>query len=211
MQKIAVIDYGMGNLHSVVNAIKKVAPRDEVVITSTKSEILNADRIVFPGVGAIGDCLHAIKAQGIEQSIRDVFAKKPILAICVGMQALLEYSEESGGVDCFGLLKGQVKDLNAQDGIITNRFKVPHMGWNQVAQSPHPLWEGIADNARFYFVHSYYAQSSDPNQVAGTTAYGVECHVALTAKKLFAVQFHPEKSGEDGLTLIKNFINWSGE
>ena len=209
--RIAVIDYGMGNLHSVAKALEHVAPGARVVITTEPGELERADRVVFPGVGAIGDCMREFRAAGFASALVAAIAQKPVLAICVGMQALMAHSEESGGVDCLGLLPGRVRFFGASlidtDG---ERLKVPHMGWNVVHQTvDHPLWHGIAQDARFYFVHSYHVQTADA-LVAGTCVYGHPFAAALASGNLFAVQFHPEKSHRAGLQLLANFARWEG-
>ena len=209
-QTIAVVDYGMGNLHSVSSALAHVAPDDQILVTADPAQVQAADRVVFPGVGAIRDCMAEIRRLGFDALVRsEVASGKPVLGVCVGMQALMNHSEENGGVECIGLVDGDVKffgePLLDTDG---QRLKVPHMGWNQVAQTEHPLWAGIDDMSRFYFVHSYYVQVADPTLVVGHTRYGVDCHVALARDNLFAVQFHPEKSHTAGLQLLKNFVNW---
>lgn len=209
---VAVIDYGMGNLHSVAKALEHVAPDATVTVTSDPLVIRAADRVVFPGVGAIRDCMAEIRRLGIDVLVRDAVQEKPVLAICVGMQALMTRSEENNGVDCINLLAGDVKffggDLYDANG---ERLKVPHMGWNEVAQAvAHPLWNGIPQNSRFYFVHSYYVAAQRRNLVAASCSYGVTFDAALMDKNLFAVQFHPEKSHTAGLQLLKNFMNWNG-
>ncbi|HSC76334.1 MAG TPA: imidazole glycerol phosphate synthase subunit HisH [Pseudomonadales bacterium] len=209
---VAVIDYGMGNLHSVAKALEYVAPDAMVSITSDPAVIHVADRVVFPGVGAIRDCMAEIRRLGIDKLVREAVQQKPVLAICVGMQALMTHSEENNGVDCISLLAGDVKffgdDLHDANG---ERLKVPHMGWNEVTQmTAHPLWDGIAQNSRFYFVHSYYVAAQNRDLVAASCSYGVSFDAALTEKNLFAVQFHPEKSHTAGLQLLKNFMNWNG-
>lgn len=213
MSSVAVIDYGMGNLHSVASALRKVDPNAEVIITSDAQKILAADRVIFPGVGAIRDCMAEILRLGIDRVVRDVIASgKPLLAICVGMQALMQHSEENSGVDCLSILPGRVKffgdPLLDIDG---KKLKVPHMGWNQVHQcSAHPLWKDIAQDSRFYFVHSYYVHCEKNEWIAATTQYGVGINAALAHGNLFAVQFHPEKSSDAGLQLLKNFLHWNG-
>ncbi|MCL6269637.1 imidazole glycerol phosphate synthase subunit HisH [Sansalvadorimonas sp. 2012CJ34-2] len=210
MQTVAVIDYGMGNLHSAAKALEHVAPEGmKVLITSDSKVIHNADRVVLPGVGAIRDCMAEIRRLGVDEMVKDVVKNKPLLGICVGMQVLLAHSEENSGVECMGLLPGNVRyfgrDLH-EDG---EHLKVPHMGWSRVAQSDHPLWNDIEDGSRFYFVHSYYAQCEDRSLVAGTCQYGVRLDAALTRDNLFAVQFHPEKSAACGLKLLGNFLRWN--
>jgi imidazole glycerol-phosphate synthase subunit HisH len=220
MSSVAVIDYGMGNLHSVASALRKVEPDADVIITSDAQKILAADRVIFPGVGAIRDCMAEILRLGVDRVVRDVLANgKPLLAICVGMQALMQHSEENNGVDCLSILPGRVKffgdPLLDVDGGKLNahsaKLKVPHMGWNQVHQrNTHPLWKDIAQDSRFYFVHSYYVHCENSEWIAATTQYGVEINAALAHDNLFAVQFHPEKSSDAGLQLLKNFLHWNG-
>ncbi|MEZ5528448.1 MAG: imidazole glycerol phosphate synthase subunit HisH [Porticoccaceae bacterium] len=212
--RIAVLDYGMGNLHSVAKALEHVAPRAEVVITSDATEVDDADRVVFPGVGAIRDCMGEIRRLGFDRIVaKAVKQGKPVLGICVGMQALMEHSEENNGVDCLSILPGQVRffgrDVHAADG---TKLKVPHMGWNRVHQTiDHPMWHGIDQDARFYFVHSYYVDESHQELVAGTCDYSVRFAAAVVRDNLFAVQFHPEKSHTAGLQLLSNFVSWLGE
>jgi len=213
-QTIAVIDYGMGNLHSVASALLHVSPSDQVVVTADAAVIRAADRVVFPGVGAIRDCMGEIRRLGLDVVVADVVASsKPVLGICVGMQALMDFSEENNGVDCLGILPGRVryfgKPLLDTGG---ERLKVPHMGWSPVqfapAQKTHPLWRDIADGSRFYFVHSYCVDLADASHCAATCEYGVTFAAAATRGNLFAVQFHPEKSHTAGLQLLKNFVAW---
>ena|SRR5690606_19734520 len=214
MARVAVIDYGMGNLHSVASALRAVRPDVDVQITADADVIRSADRVVFPGVGAIRDCMAEIQRLHFDRVVREEIASgKPVLGICVGMQALMDRSEENGGVECLHELPGQVKffgdPLRDVDG---SKLKVPHMGWNQVHQIiDHPLWQNIAQDARFYFVHSYYIHCDQPQLVAATTQYGVQIHAALARANLFAVQFHPEKSSDAGLQLLKNFLAWDGQ
>jgi glutamine amidotransferase len=210
---IAVIDYGMGNLHSVASALNHVAPDQQVVVTSDPAVVANADRVIFPGVGAIRDCMAEIKRLGFDKLLREQIATgKPVLAICVGMQALMDHSEENNGVDCIGLVAGNVKFFGDQHkDSAGNHLKVPHMGWNQVHHDDHPLWENIPQDSRFYFVHSFYILLKDQSLVAATCDYGLQFHAALANKNLFAVQFHPEKSHTAGLQLLKNFTNWNGK
>lgn len=219
---IAVIDYGMGNLHSVASALQHVAPDAKVEVTSDANRVLAADRVLFPGVGAIRDCMAEIRRLSFDKAMADAIASgKPVLAICVGLQALMDSSEENGGVPCLGHFAGQVKafanspdfcrarDEGAASG---ERLKVPHMGWNQVRQTiAHPLWHGIPDLSRFYFVHSYCVQSSNPEVLAGLCHYGIDFGAALAQANVFAAQFHPEKSAEHGLQLLKNFVGWNGQ
>lgn len=214
MSSVAVIDYGMGNLHSVAKALEHVQPGVEVRVTADPQQILSADRVILPGVGAIRDCMAEIRRLNVDQVVAQVIdSGKPFLAICVGIQSLMAHSEENGGVDCLDYFAGNAlffgTDLNDANG---DHLKVPHMGWNQVWQSrPHPLWAGIDDGARFYFVHSYYIKSAQPEPVVGRCEYGVEFDVALANNNVFAVQFHPEKSQQPGLQLLTNFLNWNGQ
>lgn len=215
---IAVIDYGMGNLHSVSKALEHVAPSAKVVVSANANEILAADRVVFPGVGAIRDCMAELKQRGLDKVVHEVAHSKPMLAICVGYQCLMEHSEENGGVDGLAILPGQVrffgKDLCESDPVGENCavLKVPHMGWNTVKQiQPHPLWQGIPDEAYFYFVHSYFVHSADQTLLAGQTHYSHTFMAAAARDNIFAVQFHPEKSQRFGLQLLKNFVTWNGQ
>jgi glutamine amidotransferase len=204
---VAVIDYGMGNLRSVAKAIEHVAPRATVKLTADAAGIRSADRVVFPGQGAIGGCLTALGQGGLREAVVEALASKPFLGICLGLQALYESSEEGGGTPCLKILRGSVRRFDLKD----RALKVPHMGWNQVHQErSHPLWDGIDQDARFYFVHSYYAESAEPRDAAGTCAYGLRFTAAAARDNIFAVQFHPEKSQRAGLRLLENFIAWDG-
>ncbi len=211
MSSVAVIDYGMGNLHSIVKALQHADPQTVVICTADAEAILDADRVVFPGVGAIRDCMHALHATGLAAVIRQAAASKPLLGICLGMQALLTDSEENGGVLGLNLIPGHVvrfaDNLSDTQG---NVLKIPHMGWNQVHQSPHPLWQNIPQDSRFYFVHSYYARPDAIQTAAATSAYPDDFTCALAQDNIFAVQFHPEKSQAAGLQLLRNFLHWSG-
>ena len=207
----AMIDYGMGNLHSAHGALQTVAPDTTVLVTSDPETILKADHVVLPGVGAIRDCMAEIRAQGIDQVVAEVRKSKPLLGICVGLQAMMNRSEENGGVDCMGLFPGQVKFFGKDLKENGEHLKVPHMGWNQVQQVAHPLWSGIADNSRFYFVHSFYVAAENASQVKGRGHYGVDFAAAMGEDNVFAVQFHPEKSHNAGLSLLRNFLNWDGQ
>jgi glutamine amidotransferase len=209
---VAVIDYGMGNLHSAAKALEHVAPGARVVVSSDAETILAADRVVFPGVGAIRDCIGEILRLGLDQVVREAAATKPLLGICVGMQSMMTHSQENGGVDCLNLFPGEVKFFGENlKGANGETLKVPHMGWNQVQQvRQHPLWKDIPDNARFYFVHSYYVTVTDDALVTGRGEYGVPFVATLGRDNVFAAQFHPEKSQKSGLTLLKNFMEWDG-
>jgi glutamine amidotransferase len=211
---VAVIDYGMGNLHSVASALEHVGA-DKVLVTHDAELIRQADRVVFPGVGAIRDCMAEIRRLHCDQLLVDALTEqhKPVLAICVGMQALMTHSQENGGVNCLDIIPGEVRFfgnplVDEQQG----RLKVPHMGWNEVRQvMDHPLWRDIPDMTRFYFVHSYYVDAVDRGLLAGTVRYGVDADAALARDNLFAVQFHPEKSHTAGLQLLRNFLEWNGQ
>ena len=207
---IAIIDYGMGNLLSVSKAFEHVAPQARIAVTSDPAVIAAAGRVVFPGVGAMADCIRELEARGLIEPVKAAAGKKPFLGICLGMQALFDHSEEG---DCAGLgiLPGNVRLFPAEamhdaDG---NKLKVPHIGWNEVRHvGTHPLWDGIADNERFYFVHSYYCAPADDSVVAGVTQYPFDFVCAVARDNLFAVQFHPEKSAAAGLRLLANFVTW---
>lgn len=211
MSSVAVIDYGMGNLHSISKALQHASPETNVIVTSEAETILNADRVIFPGVGAMRDCMKALHDLNLVEVIKQAAQTKPFLGICLGMQALLNDSQENGHTDCLGILDGHVlkfaEPLHDVNGEI---LKVPHMGWNQVKQTPHPLWRDIPDNSRFYFVHSYFAQPTNSEIIAGTSDYPNSFACALMQKNVFAVQFHPEKSQTVGLQLLKNFLAWNG-
>ncbi|KXJ44928.1 MULTISPECIES: imidazole glycerol phosphate synthase subunit HisH [Marinobacter] len=211
MKTVAIIDYGMGNLHSVSKAVEHVAPDTRVLVTDNAELIRSADRVILPGVGAIRDCMAEIRRLGIDELVREVSADRPLLGICVGMQALMSRSEENGWVDCIDLFQSEVRFFG--DNLTENgeRLKVPHMGWNEVRQTmDHPLWHDIPDGDRFYFVHSYYAEAEGNPDIAGCTHYGVDLAAAVARDNIFAVQFHPEKSARAGLQLLKNFTNWTG-
>lgn len=212
MSQIVVVDYGMGNLRSVAKAIEHVAENQNVLVTSKADDIANADRVVFPGQGAARDCMRELSERNLQDVVMSAAKEKPFLGICMGMQVLLEHSEENDGVDCFGLYSGNVRffgnDLKGEQG---EKLKIPHMGWNEVKQTvDHSMWQGISNNSRFYFVHSYYMDPSDKNIVAATTQYGHEFVSAIAKDNVFAVQCHPEKSAADGLQLLKNFSQWNG-
>ena len=209
MQTIALVDYGMGNLHSAAKAVEKVAPDVRVLISQKPEEILAADRVIFPGVGAMRDCMHEIHAMGLDEVVREAARSRPLLGICVGMQAMLQHSDENNGVDCLGLFAGNVEHFASNMTDAAGKLKIPHMGWNQVHQrNNHPLWANIEQDERFYFVHSYFVKPQDEAIVAADCEYGVKFCAALTRDNVFAVQFHPEKSHKAGLQLLANFANW---
>ncbi len=209
MKRIAVVDFGMGNLHSVHKALAEVGGDEvQVVRVDNSDDLLAADQVVFPGQGAAPDCMQSLHASGLSSAIPQAAREKPFLGICVGMQALLERSEEGEGVDCLGLFAGKVCGMKNR---VHGEEKIPHMGWSRVRQSmSHPLWEGIDDDSHFYFAHSYYAVPDDAGIVAANTDYGGEFACAIASESVFAVQFHPEKSAVDGLRLLLNFTRWSG-
>lgn len=215
MSSVAVIDYGMGNLHSVAKALEKVGEGVKIHVTSDAKTILAADRVVLPGVGSMRDCMAEIIRLGLDDVIREYVATgKPLLGVCVGMQMLLESSAENNGVTCLGILPGKVEYFgdDLRDIKSNERLKVPHMGWNQVHHEiEHPMWKDIAQDARFYFVHSYYSQPGNPDLIAASTSYGFQFTSALSKDNVFAVQFHPEKSQHAGLTLYANFLKWNGK
>ncbi len=209
MTTVAVLDYGMGNLHSVAKALEHVGAT-KVIITHDPALVRSADRVVFPGVGAMRDCIAGMKAVGVDKEVFEAAQQKPVLAICVGMQALMNHSEENGGVDCLNMFAGNVRFFGNNLVENSERLKVPHMGWNEVQQmTNHALWRDIPQNSRFYFVHSYYVDVADSRLIAGRTHYGLDFSTAIAHDNLFAVQFHPEKSQKMGLQLLKNFVEWN--
>jgi glutamine amidotransferase len=209
MVDVAIVDYGMGNLRSVEQALLKVAPASEVVVTDDAEIIANAKRVVFPGQGAMPDCMRELDARGLRDAVLEAARTKPFLGICIGLQMLFEHSTE-GDIDGLGILRGKVvrfaSNMHDAQG---NKLKVPHMGWNQVHHVQHPLWNGIEQDARFYFVHSYYVQPQDASLVQATSQYPQSFVCAVAKDNLFAVQFHPEKSQSDGLKLLQNFVQWN--
>jgi glutamine amidotransferase len=216
MRTVAVIDYGMGNLRSVAQAVMAAANGTDVqvVITSSPDEVLAAERVVLPGQGAMPDCMRELHDSGLLPAVLDAAAHKPMFGVCVGMQMLLDHSAEgdAGGTPSLGLIAGEVVkfDLAGQHQPDGSRYKVPQMGWNQVTQTQaHALWQGIPDNSYFYFVHSFYARPLDVRHTAGVTEYGQSFTSVLAGGNIFATQFHPEKSADLGLTLYRNFLSWS--
>ncbi len=212
MSDIAVVDYGMGNLRSVSKALEYVAPAKSVVVTSDPAQIAAAERVVFPGQGAMPDCMRELDARNLRDAVTSAAATKPFLGICIGLQLLFERSEE-GNATGLGILPGEVKRFSPQDmhDAGGNKLKVPHMGWNQVYQTgSHPLWAGIEDGSRFYYVHSYYVDPVDTGLIAAYSEYPSRFTCAVTHDNIFAVQFHPEKSQHDGLKLLSNFVHWNG-
>jgi len=209
---IAVVDYGMGNLRSVSQAVMHVAAGSgvDVVITQRPADVLAAERVVLPGQGAMRDCMRELADSGLKDAVLHAAANKPLFGVCVGMQMLLDHSEEQD-TPGLGLVHGRVRRF-ALDGQLQpdgSRYKVPQMGWNRVQQVwAHPIWSGVADGAWFYFVHSFYAEPSDARHSAGVTEYGTRFTSAVARDNIFATQFHPEKSAADGLTLYRNFLAW---
>ena len=210
MTDVAVVDYGMGNLRSVAKAIEHVAPQLKVAVTSDAALVTRAARVVFPGQGAMPDCMREMNARGLRGAVLAAARGKPFLGICIGLQMLFERSDE-GGTAGLGLLPGRVRRFPA-DRMVNGqgaRLKVPHMGWNEVRQTAaHPLWEGIPQGSRFYFVHSYYPEPGGREITAGESVYGVPFTCAVARGNVFAVQFHPEKSQAAGLRLLANFVGW---
>lgn len=211
MSKIVVVDYGMGNVRSVAQALMHVAPDAEVRISGEKGHLLAADRIVLPGQGAMPDCMRSLNESGLRETLLYCAAIKPLLGVCVGEQMLFDWSAE-GDCDCLGLISGKVVRFELEDRLQPDgtRYKVPQMGWNRVKQSmDHPVWHAIPDESYFYFVHSYYVIPDQAIAIAGTTEYGEQFCCAVAKDNIFATQFHPEKSAHLGLQLYKNFVNWN--
>ena len=209
--RIAVIDYGMGNLYSVSRAVEHVNASGRVELTADPARVAAADRVVFPGQGAMPDCMREMDARGLRSAVLEAARNKPFLGICIGLQMLFDSSEE-GEVAGLGVLQGRVRRFTAAETRLPDgsRLKVPHMGWNQVRQAAkHPLWTGIGDDSRFYFVHSYFPEAKRPEVVQGVATYGVAFTCAVARDNIFAVQFHPEKSQSAGLRLLANFVHWN--
>jgi glutamine amidotransferase len=216
MTDIAIVDYGMGNLRSVSKALEHVAPAATIAVTDDPEVVRKARRVVVPGQGAMPDCLRELEMRGLREAVLDAAMSKPFLGICIGLQMLFDSSEE-GNVKGLGIVPGRVRRLfstavpsvNGVRDSNGQRFKVPHMGWNEVYQATeHPLWKGIPDNARFYFVHSFYVENTNPIQTAAFSLYPSPFTCAVAKDNIFAVQFHPEKSHNAGLTLLRNFVQW---
>ena len=213
MSKIVVLDYGSSNLRSVAKALETVATKNQdIAITDNPKTVLNADKVVFPGQGAIGHCMKNLQEKKLDDVIKQCIKNKPFLGICLGLQSLMEHSDEDGGTKGLGVMSGNVIRFpnNAKDEK-NNVYKIPAMGWNQVYQTKqHPLWNGIDEGSRFYFVHSYYVKMNDDSDIAGSTDYICRYTSAASRNNVFATQFHPEKSQQAGLTLLKNFLDWDG-
>ena len=212
MKKVAVVDYGMGNLRSVTQAVMHVAAGAgvEVVWARTPQEVMDAERVVLPGQGAMRDCMRELHDSGMLDAVMHAAAHKPLMGVCVGMQMLLDHSQEQDTA-CLGLIPGEVAkfDLAGQHQPDGSRYKVPQMGWNQVWINNHPVWGDVPDGSYFYFVHSYYAQPSDERHTVGETDFGQRFSSAIARDNIFATQFHPEKSAEQGLALYRNFLHWN--
>ena len=212
MKRIAIVEYGMGNYHSVERALRHAAPDADIRLTGDAQTILSSDRVVLPGQGAMGDCMQTLEQAGLTEVMLKVAHTKPLLGVCVGEQMLFEQSEE-GPTACLGLLPGVVKRFSGpmfEAETQGQRLKIPHMGWNPVKQTQsHPVWAGITDLSPFYFVHSYHVVAADPALVYGQTDYGYPFTCAVARDNIFAVQFHPEKSAADGLRLYRNFVDWN--
>lgn len=209
-KKVVVIDYGMGNLRSVSKAVEYVSESDDsVIVTDDPKQILGADRVVFPGQGAARECMLAISEHHLNHAVLEAASSKPFLGICMGLQVLMSFSEENGGTDLLSILDGQVRRFPTAADKDSAPLKIPHMGWNTVRQTQqHPLWRGVPDESRFYFVHSYYVEPVDRDLTIGITDYGLPFTSTIATGNLFATQFHPEKSADVGLQLLKNFVNW---
>lgn len=211
MKKIVVVDYGMGNLRSVAQALRAVAPEMDVKISGEVADLKAADRVVLPGQGAMPDCMGSLRESGLQEALLEASRTKPLFGVCVGEQMLFDWSEE-GDTPGLGLLPGKVIRFRLEGQLQEDgsRFKVPQMGWNQVRQVvAHPLWQGIADQSYFYFVHSYYAVPGNPSDTVGETVYGAPFCCAVAKDNVFATQFHPEKSAAAGLQLYRNFVHWN--
>lgn len=212
MPLVAVVDYGMGNLRSVAKAIEHVAPAGMTVrVTEDPRDLATADRIVFPGQGAARDCMLELGQRELRNALLDAARSKPFLGICMGMQVLMAHSQENGGTDCLGMFPGDVRFFgHGLKDAAGEKLKIPHMGWNGVHQTrAHPIWDGIPDGERFYFVHSYHVVPAEPDLALGTTDYGLAFVSAIAHDNVAAVQFHPEKSAEAGLRLLSNFLRWN--
>jgi glutamine amidotransferase len=213
MKTVAVVDYGTGNLRSVTQAVMHVAAGSgfDVVLTARPEDVRAADRVVLPGQGAMGDCMRELRESGLQQSVLEAAATKPLFGVCVGMQMLLDRSDE-GPTEGLGLIRGEVLKFELAGRLQPDgsRFKVPQMGWNQVLQTcPHPIWQGVPEASYFYFVHSYYARPSDARHSVGEADYGARFTAAIARDNIFATQFHPEKSADQGLALYRNFLQWT--
>jgi glutamine amidotransferase len=204
LNTIAIVDYGMSNLSSVVKAVEYVAPNQKVIISSNPKEIDNAEKIIFPGQGAARKCINSIFDKNLDKVIKKISSEKPFLGICMGMQVLMDYSEENNGTDCLGLIKGKVKKFQSTQ---KNQMKIPHMGWNKISKkNEHPIWNKIDNDSYFYFVHSYFIEPEDKTNIIGETKYGDNFCSVIAKNNIIAIQGHPEKSSKAGLQFLKNFI-----
>lgn len=212
MASIGIIDYGMGNLHSLGKSLEKVAANQRIEISYDPEKLLKCDRLVLPGVGGVLCCMNELRRLELNDLVVEASRKVPMLGICLGMQVMLEHSNENGGVDALGLFPGKVVRFPDPPADSPERLKVPHMGWNRVKQArPHPIWDGIPDESWFYFVHSYHAEPANPAHVLGMTDYVKPFASAIARDNIVAFQFHPEKSQGTGLRLLANFTEWNGE
>src|ERR1044071_393752 len=212
MRAIGVVDYGMGNLHSLGKSLERVAPDRRVVVSYDAKELLKCDRLVLPGVGGVRGCMNELRRLELNDVVLQAAKKMPLLGICLGMQVLMDFSHENEGVAALGLFPGEVVRFPDPPPGEGERLKVPHMGWNQVHQKrKHPIWAGIPENAWFYFVHSYHAEPKEPKHTVGTSVYGQAFTAAIARENIAAVQFHPEKSQAPGIQLLANFVAWDGE
>jgi imidazole glycerol-phosphate synthase subunit HisH len=210
MAAIGVIDYGMGNLHSLGKALERVCSATRVEISYDPEDLLKCDRLVLPGVGGVKACMNELRRLELNDLVAEAATRKPLMGICLGMQVMLDSSEENGGVAALGLFGGEVVRFpDPPSDPAYERLKVPHMGWNRVRQSPHPIWQGIPDQSWFYFVHSYHARLHDAAQMLGESEYIHAFPAAIARDNIVAFQFHPEKSQAAGITLLSNFVNWS--
>ena len=209
MADIVIIDYGMGNVHSVAKALTNILDKkSKVKISKSISEIKKSTHIVFPGQGAVSECMSSIKKNFEINELKEIIKEKPFLGICMGLQVLMGSSTENNGVNCLDIIDGEV--LSIRDKLDKN-LKIPHMGWSEVAQqNNHPLWNGIKNKSYFYFVHSYYVSPDKKNDILATTSYGFDFVSAIARENMVAVQFHPEKSSKTGLKLLQNFLSWDG-
>ena len=210
-EAIGVIDYGMGNLHSLGKALERVSSSSRVVISYDPKVLMDCDRLVLPGVGGVRECMKELKRLELNEMVVEAARSKPMLGICLGMQVMLEWSDENNGVPALGLFPGKViRFPDPAPGATGERLKVPHMGWNRVRQArQHPIWAGVPDNSWFYFVHSYHAAPANPEHVLGTAEYGHSFTAAIARDNIVAFQFHPEKSQNLGMMLLANFTQWS--
>ena len=209
MAEVVIIDYGMGNIHSVYKSLVKVVDKNsKIKISNSINDIKNSSHIIFPGQGAASECMSSIKKHYDVVELKNLISQKPFLGICMGLQVLMSNSDENNGVNCLDVIDGSVLSFKNKIG---KSLKIPHMGWNKVQQNKtHPIWSGIPDNSFFYFVHSYYVEPADINDSISMTEYGINFTSSIARDNLTAVQFHPEKSSEPGLSLLRNFISWDG-